>query len=209
MSEQEENKEESTKGLSTEGLVKRLVKGKIGYDTFAKKFDSEYLIDGKTAAEWRAEFDLKIPPDCNTSNCIDINTKLMKFHQRATYYKSKAENRVQGCKGAGDAWYRSQMVRQITLYQEKGQRLPSKDTMAAVAEESMGDVNDYLIHANIALSFWKDMLADIREARKNIENIAMNLSVEAKALQHEQQINSLGRRYTTRSRVETEEYPNE
>ena len=79
----------------------------------------------------------------------------------------------------------------MASYRKNKTRPPAKEILMAEVENEIENDMMNLIYSEIELNFWKDILSDIKEARKTVENISLNLSVEAKALQHEHYLDTL------------------
>lgn len=180
--------------LAAEGIINQLRKSKKIHDAFAKQFDSQYHIAGKLMAEWKGYFKIHLPPDMNPQTCQVADRELMGLHQEATFLKAAAETRLAAYRNANDERYRSKYAALVSEYKQSGQKLPAKDTLTALAEYSLGSMKDAVVHAEIELSFWKEILNDLSNSRKLIENVTINLASEAKALHNERYIDSLNRR---------------
>lgn len=180
--------------LEAADLISQLRKSKKLHDQFAQQFKTQYRIGGKLTSEWKQHFRVKLPPDMNTQTCQTADARLVELHQEASFLKAEAEARLSAYQSANDEKYRAKYAGLVAEYKEKGQKLPAKDTLAALAEHSMNDIKNALVHAEIELAFWKEILNDLGNCRKIIENVTINLSVEAKALQHEKLLDKLNSR---------------
>lgn len=75
--------------------------------------------------------------------------------------------------------------------------MPAKDTIAAVVEEQLDNIKTNISHAEIELDFWDNLIKDLDRIRKTIENITLNVSVEAKMLRGNNQLdNNINSLYT-------------
>lgn len=174
---------EETLKCQTEEVLEQLKKGKALHDSFAKQFNEEYLVAGKLMTEWRDHFKLQIPPDLNPKVCQDLAVKLMELHQEASFLKAVCDARMRACLGASNIRYRSEFTELVAEYRQRKEKLPAKDTLAQLAERKVGDMKDAVAHAEIELSFWKEILNDLSNCRKLLENATINISVEMKTLQ--------------------------
>jgi len=178
----------------TQDALSQLKKGKVLHDKFAQEFEKEYLISGKIMSEWRDHYKLIMPPDFTPKVCQDIAIKLMELHQEASFMKAVCDARLRACRGASNIKYRKEFTELVSTYRAKGEKLPAKDTLAQLAEQAVGDIQDAVSHAEIELSFWKEILDDLANSRKLLENATINLASESKALYSERYIDALSRK---------------
>ena len=162
-------------------LVQRLKKGKEVHDEFADEFRRTYLIGGKLLDEWREHFTFTIPVDPNPATIQELDIKLVELHQEASFLKAVADCKLRAYNSVTSRAYNAEYTRLVAWYRDAGQKLPAKDTLQALAEEKLAYDKSGLVHGEIELSFWKDVLADLANSRKVIENITLNISVELKA----------------------------
>jgi len=172
-------------------LVEGLRNGKQLHDDYAKNFQERYMIAGKVISEWKEDFRIEIEPDSGPEGCITADIKLLKLHQTASFNKSESQARVSTLKNIYNTRYRTEFNRIVTEYKTSGQKLPAKDTIGQMAEEAAAELKDALSHAETENDFWKETLADLANARKVINDMTVNLSVEAKALQNERSLDHL------------------
>jgi hypothetical protein len=170
-------------------VLDQLKKGKTLHDNFAIQFEDEYYITGKLMREWRDEFRLDVPPDLNPKICQDLAVKLMELHQEASFLKAVSEARHHACQSASGIKYRQEFTQLVSGYRARKEKLPAKDTLAQLADEQVGDMKDAVAHADIELSFWKEILNYLGNCRKLLENATINLSVEMKSLNLQNQSN--------------------
>lgn len=175
-------------------LVDQLRKGKRIHDEFAEAFRKQYQVAGKLMSEWKKHFRMRLSPDLNPQTCQEADGKLMDLHQEAAFLKAEAEARLTACKSANDDRYRTKYTKLVAEYKEKGQKLPAKDTLGALAEHAISDTKGAQTHAEIELSFWKEVLTDLANCRRLVENATINLSVEAKALNNAKFLDRLGQK---------------
>jgi hypothetical protein len=174
-------------------IIGQLKKGKKLHDAFAYQFKNQYLIAGKLAKEWKQHFRIDLPPDMNPQICISVASELMKLYQEASFLKAEADARLSACKNASDDRYRVRFAELVAEYKAEGKKLPAKDTLVALAEHSISHLKNTVAHAEIELSFWKEILNNLSQARKLLENATINLSVDAKALQQERYLDRLNK----------------
>lgn len=176
----------------TEDLIAQLKKSKQIHDNYAKEFKTRYTtFEGKRLDTLRKDFRVQIPPGLNPRLCLEINSQLNDLFQEATYYKDGAENRLAALKATCDGQFRDEFTKLVNEYKTTGQRLPAKDTLTQLAEYKISALKDALVHAEIEINFWKDVLSNLTNARKLIDNGTINLSVEAKAINQERYIDKL------------------
>jgi hypothetical protein len=176
-------------------LIEQLRQSKKLHDQFAHQFKNQYKIAGKLMADWRDYFKIQLPQDLNPQSCQILGMKLLELHQEASFMKAEAEARVSAYRSASDDQYRKKFGKLVEEYKAPGKKLPSKDTLCALAELDMGNVKNALVHAEIELDFWDEVLDDLSNSRKLIETSTINISVEAKALQHERYLDRLNTKY--------------
>lgn len=184
--------DEETKD-STEEIIASLRKGKKLHDHFAEQFRNKYLVAGKLMKEWKEHFLISIPPDLNPQTCQQLDLRIIEMNQEASFLKAEADARLTAAKGAGTDRYREKMTALVAQYREEGKKLPASATLSALADDSISNIKNTIVHAEIELNFWKDILTNIASARKSLKNITINLGIEAKALQQEGILNSLNR----------------
>jgi DNA gyrase/topoisomerase IV subunit B len=169
---------------STDDTIQRLREGKKAHDEFAKRFREQYLIANKSTEEWKEYFKLTLPPDLNTHTCQEMDTQIMELYQEASFLKAEVEARLTAYKNTNSDRYRARYAQLVSEYEKKGQRLPARDTLAVLAETVISSSSKgAIVHAEIELAFWKEILSSLGNSRKLIENVTMNLNIEAKALQ--------------------------
>lgn len=180
--------------LLAAAIIKQLYKGKKIHDAFADNFRKQYLIAGKLMKDWKEHFKIALPPDLNPQLAQSIDAKLMEYHQEACFYKAEAEARLAAFRSARDKKYREAFTTLTMEYKNAGQKIPAKDTLGTLAEQSIADINEGLIHAEIEVSFFKEILGDLDNSRKLLESAVISISVEAKALQNERYLDALNRK---------------
>jgi len=163
-------------------LLHKLKDGKTVHDEFAKVFKTQYLISGKLIEEWKEYFRVNIPPDLNPATCTAFDSKLSDLHQQASFLKAEAEARLAALNNANNQQYRASYTALVEEFKSSQKKLPAKDTLSILAEESIKNTKDSITHAEIELAFWKEVLSDLGNTRRLIENATINLSVEAKAM---------------------------
>ena len=172
-------------------MIDQLRKSKKVHDEFAHQFRHQYMIAGQLIKAWKEHFRVNMPPDVNTQICQVLDSQLMQLHQEATFLKAEAEARLTAQKGANQDKYRTKFAALVVEYKSTGQKLPAKDTLAALAENDISDTKNATVHTEIELNFWKEILSDLTNCRRLIENATINLSVEAKALANEKYLDKL------------------
>lgn len=190
-----EEKDISKEEVEAKELIDQLRKGKKLHEEFSKNFNSLYKIAGKLMSEWKQYFKVKIPSDLNPQTCLSIGSKIIGFYQEASFLKAEAEARLAAYKSATDDKYRTRYAELVTEYKAESKKIPAKDTLAELASYDIGDIKNALVHSEIELAFWKEMLNNLNHARKTIENATIGLGIEAKALQSEKYIDSLNKKY--------------
>lgn len=179
------------KPSKAESLVNNLRKGKKLHDEFGEVFEARYKMAGRLMSEWKKHFNMSVPPDLAPGQCREYGSKIMELYQEANFYKLACEARLQSLKGNSEAAFREAFAKLVAQYKENDQKLPAKDTLTALANEQIGDIQDALVHADIELSFWKGVLNNLDICRKIVDTISISLSVEAKALQQERYLDGM------------------
>lgn len=174
-------------------ILLQLEKSKTEYDQLHKTANSSYHIAGKTILEWRNYFKIDLPPDATTQTIQSIDSKLVRLYQEAYDYKTSAVTCVRGIKSERAASFRLRYAELVQKYEDKGGKLPAKDTLTALAEAATADSDEMLMHAEMALEFWKDTLTRLSSCRKLVQDVTINLSVEAKALNNEKYLNAINK----------------
>lgn len=172
-------------------LVSNLRKGKELHDAFGLAFEDRYLIAKQSFQYWKEHFKIEIPTDLNPQQCRDLNIEILRLYQEATFYKLLVDGRSESLKGTNYSSYRQAFTRLVQQYKDSGQRLPSKDTLETLANESTKDITDAIVHTDIELAFWKGIINSLDTCRKILETVSISLSVEAKALQNERYLDNL------------------
>lgn len=163
-------------------ILGQLKKSKKLHDQFAEQFRKKYMVAGKIIAEWRQHFHISLPPDLNSQTAMGMEAKLNELHQEASFFKAEADARCKAYENANTQRYRDKFAALVAEYKQTGQKLPAKDTLASLAEFAISDTKDGQVHAEIELNFWKDILADLANSRKQLETVVILLSVEAKSM---------------------------
>jgi len=177
-------------------MVDRLKESKALNSQFTKYFHETYLIYGMSTDDWKEHFKVNVPPDLNPKTATELSMKLMELYQDACSYKNDAEMRYVAQKGSVQALYRQRFNELVAEYKTSNQKLPAEKTLATMAEAKIRQEKDAMIHTEIEVNFWKGILGSLQECRKLIENATWNLSVEAKALFNEKQLDNLNRNDT-------------
>jgi hypothetical protein len=182
MSTEQTEHTEDQQPVTAKSLLAQLKRGKKLHDEFAAQFRESYTIAGQSIGEWKAYFRVKIPPDLNTQTCQEVDVRLIELHQEASFLKAEAEARLSAYRSANNDRYRARFAQLISEYEQAGKKRPAQGTIDTLAEHAIGDIKNALVHAELELAFWKEILSDLQNSRKIIKNITINLSVEAKAL---------------------------
>lgn len=177
----------------TAKLIDKLKQSKKIHDAFTKQMKQRYSFDGKLMSDWKKEFRVAIPDGLNPRICIELNTKINDLYQQASNKKSDAEASLTSLKASYADSFRDAFNELVEEYKSKKERLPAKDTLTQLAEHKTTSLHSALVHGEMQLGFWKDILNNLSTTRKIIENNTINLSVEAKALSHEQYLNHLNK----------------
>lgn len=188
----EENQEEEKKIAAS--IVDQLRKSKRLHDQFADKFRTQYKVAGKLMSEWKDHFKVSIPPDLNPQTAQQVDAQLVELHQEATFLKAEAEARYTAYQSANNERYRSKYAALVAEYKANGNKLPAKDTLSALAENATAEIKDSMTHAEIELSFWKDVINDISNSRKLLENATICMATEAKAIQYNSYLDRIGKK---------------
>ena len=179
---------------AVQDILNRLRAPKALCDELSKQLLGLYLINGKSMSEWKNHFYVKIPPDLNPVTVREVDMKLMELYQEASFLKIAAHIRLTSMNGSTHTAFREQFNKIVSEYKDKGNRIPSKETITTLAEESISNEKDAIVHAEIELNFWKEILNHLQECRKLIENATINLASEAKALYNERYFDSLDKK---------------
>lgn len=174
-------------------IINQLKKSKKLHDQFAEKFRTGYKVAGKLMSDWKKHFCIKLPPDLNPQLAQAVDAQLQELHQEATFFKAEAEARLTAFQSANNEKYRNKYAALVAEYKSNGSKLPAKDTLAALAESETSELKDSMTHAEIELAFWKEILNDLSNTRKLLENATICLSVEAKALAAERYLDRLNK----------------
>lgn len=172
-------------------LIDKLRTSKEAYKRFYEKFKNQYIIAGKLATEWEKHFKVDIPEDLTTQGCIIVSKKLLDLHQEASSLKAVAQGNVEYIKAVYNKEYKaafSKVIAEHKASQEKPGRLPSHDTISTLAEEALLELKETMVHAEIELNFWKEILNDLANARRIVSDLTINLGIEAKALYNERML---------------------
>jgi len=176
-------------------LIMQLRKSKKVHDKFAEQFKNKYRISGKIMSEWKEYFRVALPPDLNPRTAQQLDAKFIELHQEASFYKAEAEARLTAYSHANNERYRDQFAALVAEYKVKGEKLPAKDTLVALSEHAIADTKDGEVHAEIECNFWAEILKDLANSRKLLENAVLSLSVEMKALGYEKYLDKLGNNF--------------
>lgn len=182
---------EIKKELSAKDLVAQLRKGKQLHDEFANELNTRYMLAGKLVHEWKEHFKLVLPPDPSTSTLQELDARLLSLHQEAAFLKACCQMHLKAVEDRNSSLYREKFTQLVADYNMKNQKLPAKDTLKVLAEAGLDTLQSVSLHAQIELEFWKEILEDLANARRLVENATLNLSVESKALQSQKYLDAM------------------
>ena len=174
-------------------MIDRLKLSKELYAEYTKQFSTRYQVAGRTFEEWRRYFKINVPPDLNPRTAQHLSLRLMELYQEANSYKTDAELRLHGANSVTKSMTRDKYNALLMEYKATDKKVPAAATLTTEAEAACGKELDSLIHIEIELTFWKGVLNSLQECRKLVEVATWNLSVEAKAIGHEHQMDSLNK----------------
>jgi hypothetical protein len=167
--------------VSSEQLMTHFLKGKKLHDDFAEICNTRYYIKDRLISKWKEHFSLHIPSDANPRTCIEVAHQLLRLHEEASGYKTVASIKEEGLRETLKTKHSAEITRLVIDYQQKGKKLPAKDTLSSLADYTLQEERRALLHATLELNFWKDILASLGASRKSLENITINLGIEQKA----------------------------
>jgi hypothetical protein len=162
-------------------MISGLRRGKDIHEMFAETVRTGILIQGKTMEQWRDYFTIKLTNNPDTGDCKVLDMKLMSLHQEATFLKCMAEAALTLGKKSYDTQYRDKFTALVSEYKSLDKKLPAKETLEILASNDLDDIETGVSYSELGVKFWKDILDDLNYKRRAVENITINLSVEAKA----------------------------
>ncbi len=164
-----------------DGMIKSLRAGKDIHELFASTVRTGILIQGRTMEQWKQYFTLDIPDSPDTTDCKTLDKRLMELHQEATFLKCMAEATYSLGKKSYDSQYRDKFTALVSEYKQLDKKLPARETLEILASNDLDDIQTGISYSEVATRFWKDIIDDLNFKRKTVENIVINISVEAKA----------------------------
>lgn len=192
----ENNQEIQEFGEETSGsdLINESRAGKKLHKQFIEAFNTTYLISGKPISYWKNYFYVEIPQDVNPQTAKVCASKLNDLYQEASDFKATAESAHCLMKERYDDHYRAQFVARAQEFQQDGKKLPAKDTLVLLTENQprLKQIKASLVHAEIEVSFWKEIIGRLAASRKHLEMSTMNIGIEAKALMLDHKIDKYG-----------------
>lgn len=176
-------------------ILNYLRQGKETYTEFGKKFREMYLISGKLIGEWEEHFKINIPSDTTPPILQSLDRQVALLHQEATFQKAESSCRLEYIKAVYNKEYREAFNAIIAEHKiSSSGKLPSKDTIATIAENRVGKMKDAFVHGEIELNFWKEILADLSHKRRVINDMTINLGIEMKQIHGERAFDHFGRK---------------
>jgi len=167
------------------------------YTILSNEYKNNLLIDGHPINYWKERYKIDIPIDVNTQFSIQIDSKLISFYQELSFKKNDVLAMLKHLNAQYKKEYNNKFAALYFQYKGSKEKLPAKDTIAAVVEEQLDNIKTNISHAEIELDFWDNLIKDLDRIRKTIENITLNVSVEAKMLRGNNQLdNSINSLYT-------------
>lgn len=175
--------DKSPKQLADQMLAD-LRRGKSLHDMFAEAVSNRIKLGDKTMNEWLKHFRIAIPETPDTSQCKEIDMKLMELHQEASFMKAMAEASHTLGQKSKSTQYREKFTSLVSQYSAGGKKLPAKDTLETLAMSELDDIDSGLSFSEMAIKFWKDIIEDLNFKRKIIETATIANASEVKLLMY-------------------------
>lgn len=182
-----------------EELANKIKAGKAIYQALSAKLDEEMVFAGKKAEEWREELRLNIPNgDLNPSILKALDVELMEKYHEASFYHAVAQAKASMIQQGAKNNYETIYIGIVEEYKKDGKRLPAATTLENLARIHNSEQDASYQYANIEVKFWKDVLDNLTNKRRLIENASLNISVELKAEQSGRMIDGLNNNHNSR-----------
>ena len=172
-------------------MIEKLKDSKELYSEYSKQFSERYSVNGRTLAEWKMYFKISVPPDLNPATAKHLSMQLMDLYQEASMLKTDAELRLHAANNVTKSMTRDKYNALLVEYKGNGGKIPAAATLTTEAEAACGKELDAITHIEIELTFWKGILNSLQECRKLVEVATWNLSVEAKAIGHDNRMDQI------------------
>ena len=172
---------ESKTAEALQNLSHILDRAKQVHLDFSRYVHSEIKVQGKSMDEWYEHFSIEISDSPTLQECKELDIKLMRFHEEATFLKCMSEAINSLGRKSYNTQYREKFTNLCAAYKKDDKKLPAKDTLEILASQDLEEIDTGLIFSEVSVKFWKDIIEDLNFKRKSIENITILNATEAKA----------------------------
>jgi len=159
-------------------------------DQLSEKLKNLYLLDGKTMAEWEEHFHVGVTSDMDLTQCKMALCRVAELYQEVSVLKRRAQFEKKVLDKTLSIQFSSKFME---LYTERknekaGSRPPGKDIVEHETTSEMREDYGVAIHTEVIYSFFTEIERSLVETRKQLEDIQMNLGIEAKILRRDEQV---------------------
>lgn len=162
----------------SQNIVNTLRDSKETYEQFAESAKNNILIEGKRIMDWEEKFKIIIPLDPNPKDCINLLIQVNNSYEEAhNMYRRISVNKL-----ALQSVYDTKYTEEFNKTRNNSE---TKIAQAAIEKMVNDTLKDYILpvqRADLAHSFFKQIVDKLINQRKIIESILIALGIEAKVL---------------------------
>lgn len=159
-------------------VTEQLEAGNIYRDSFSKTFEDEFLISGKTVKQWSSELKISTSGDMCPADVQAASEQLIIRLQTVSIHLALARAKIAALTAGRDAVYNKNYDNIVGQYKNGDNRLPASNTLKALTENRIRDVDLALKQLQIEEKFWKQMADMLSELRKTLETISRTQYIE-------------------------------
>jgi len=157
-----------------------------------KEIESTLQYNGKTLQEWKEHFTIKINPNNVTPSMLkEISAKLILLNHEASFNHSLAQAKKELLLGGANHTNDDQYMDIVQTHKLNNVRTPAAPTIKVMANKKNANITMAATIAEVEMRFWKNVLDNLSNTRKLIEQCTFNSAVELKQLNSDRLIENM------------------
>jgi hypothetical protein len=171
--------------ISPEELLSILQKHKDFLGKFAELLDESYVLydlDGEpmTPRMWGEYFSITIPESPSPQDLIKAQTRSTELLDTAMFYYAHSQLVADLFDESASTKHDQAFATLAAQFRGEGKRLPSVETMRAIANANNSDLVGSKATALARFNFWKAIVKKLEKQMKMLEEARWTLGIEAK-----------------------------